>query len=407
MDDQVAALSRGILSKLANSAFGNIAGPLVSSKLGDLLGIGGTDKLAAYLDKIEAQLAQMQSEIVALQASVNQILAGETAIEEKIADAELQQALENFTIAATTVREAFSTYTDIVGGLASTDSATQQEAATELYGLLDLENVQAIASAMTVVQEFFAPSLSEMKGLIDYQTDVMVGAAFAYASDSDNLVGQPPRYGPPWAVIPNCTYWQSRNILVGGRDAAANAAETVVLPTLAAFATLQAQGLTLLNTAWLNTMHEPQIAGQAKAIDRVLQAMVQWGAAVPPLVDAGVASNLQQLGKRVNDPWTDGMRWDFGNGDVTSDNRFGTDWLMWSTSQDPADPDASAPMIAYQPWKLVSVNRSLLHYGPSPPYSYTSTGVQAYDTVDLGTFALPPKISGFLSTVGAETPTPT
>lgn len=285
--DAVRQLSLNTLSAMTNSAFGSIAAPVVDQELTDVLGIGGSNDLAGYMSKINAALNKIEHQLADLQASITSILAGITEIKEQINDVEVQAKLQAFSDNAGLVKELFVTYQDDIAGLTSSDASRRAAAITDLYGLLKTDNAVKIATAMTAAQEAFLPSLTEQKGLIEFQKSAVNDQMTAASRSYDGfIVLQDQRY--PASPFTNAAgqygSYSGFGLLSASQNAATTALDSIVLETFRAFVTVSIQGLTLLNAAWLNSIHEEQIKAQVVAIRKVLAAMVNFGAAIPAMV---------------------------------------------------------------------------------------------------------------------------
>lgn len=352
--DAVGQLSLNTLSAMTNSAFGSIAGPVVDEELIDILGIGGSSDLAGYMDKINAALDKIEHQVADLQASITSILAGITEIKEQINDVEVQAKLQVFSDNAGVVKEYFITYQDDIEGLTSPDASRRTAAIKDLYGRLNTDNAVKIATAMTAIQEAFLPSLIEQKGLIEFQksllNDQMTGASSA--DDGFIVLGDQDHPNSPFTNSAGQYGWYSGYGLLGiAQNAATTVLNSSVLDTFRAFVTVSIQGLILLNAAWLNSIHEEQIKAQVDAIRKVLAAMVNFGAAIPAMVDAQAASNLQTYGKRIS-PNDDGYTWDQDDGRRLPGNPYTQDWIQWYTDYESAD-------AACTPWNYSLVYNSL------------------------------------------------
>ena len=347
--DAVRQLSLNTLSAMTNSAFGSIAAPVVDQELTDVLGIGGSNDLAGYMSKINAALNKIEHQLADLQASITSILAGITEIKEQINDVEVQAKLQAFSDNAGLVKELFVTYQDDIAGLTSSDASRRAAAITDLYGLLKTDNAVKIATAMTAAQEAFLPSLTEQKGLIEFQKSAVNDQMTAASRSYDGfIVLQDQRYpASPFTNAAGQYGWYSGfGLLSASQNAATTALDSIVLETFRAFVTVSIQGLTLLNAAWLNSIHEEQIKAQVVAIRKVLAAMVNFGAAIPAMVDGQAASNLQTYGKRIS-PNDAGYTWN-QDGHRLPGNPYGQDWIQWHT-------DGGSPWAAQAPW---SYNRA-------------------------------------------------
>ena len=352
--DAVEQLSVNALSALTQSAFGSVAGPLVNSELLDIFGIGKTDKLAEYMNKINAELQKIEGELSQLQASVGQVLQGITEIKEQIGDVQVQAMLLSFGTNAGIVKEYFTTYNDAIGAISSTDEGTKASAISDLYDLLKLDNALKIATAMTAIQQAFLPSLTEQEGLIGYQKIALANAILTFGAGYDSFVptSHPDGSVPMRNSAGQIGWYVGLDLMTKSQGAATTCLNGAVLDTFRAFVTTSIQGLVLLNAAWLNTIHESQIKDQVLDIQNVLAAMVNFAKVYPAVVDAQVAANLQAQGKRLT---LSGFQWDHGNGVVLGDNPFGQDWIQWeqgeySTPADPANSGKFLPFMAQAPW---------------------------------------------------------
>jgi hypothetical protein len=359
LPDPIEQLSANAISQMCTSVFGPIAGPVVDTQLMDLLGLGGSSNLAAFMSKIEAALQQIESQLAALQQAVSQILAGVTVIEEKIDDAEVQAALLNFTQNAVIVREIFTTYTNSLAAVASSDAATRTQGITDLYDLLSLDNAMKVATAMTGVQESFLPSLAEQKGLISYQTTLVLDAITA-ARGNEGWIDNEYEHGddaPPVYTNPTGSYgvYQGITTFVGLQAAARQMLDAQVAGTFKAFLTVSTQGLILLNAAWLRTDQEPQVGAQVSAINNVIAAMLAMGNGICDAIDTQVGSVFQSVAKSAALP--DGTQFS-----VDCQSWSGTcpwsggDWVQWllSSFSAPQRGDLDLAVIAEAPWTYPS-----------------------------------------------------
>ena len=321
--------SQNALSVMSNSAFGSILGPVVDSQLLDVLGLGNSNQLAAYMAQIQAALQQIENQLAQLQQSVNTILAGITQIEEEIADVNVQALLIQFGNNAGTITEFFTTYSDALAALAA--PATQQQAIQDLFNLLQLDNAMTIASAMTAIQQAFNPTLTEQQGLIRYQ-NAIVQQAITNAGSSYQGWSTPPDTADSVPITNNAGQigaYDGYDLFVSSQNAALAALDGVVVDTFRAFVTVSMQGLILLNGAWLNSIYEFQITTQVDAINGVLAAMVSFGQQTAPVVDNQVAATLQTYGHPVSGPAVN-LAWNYYyTGQEVSPCPFGADWIQW------------------------------------------------------------------------------
>jgi hypothetical protein len=204
---------------------------------------------------------------------------------------------------------------------------------------------------MTAVQNSFLPALTEQEGLLQFQKIVVNNAVISAGSTCNTFFpssdpGESVPFRDPSGQI---GVYKGLGLFRLSQDAATDSANTVVLDTFRAFVTVSIQGLILLNAAWLGSIHEDQVKSQVVATQAVLSAMVEFGNGLASLVDAQVASNLQTYGKR---PLIDGILWDCGGGNVTSNNPFGADWIQWDPGegQYPGKPAMQCPYLAQAPW---------------------------------------------------------
>lgn len=362
-------LATNTISTMVNSEFGNIFGPVISSDILSILGLGGEDKVAEYLAKIQKQLNQIQSEIEQLQQSVNQILAGIAKIEEQVTGVEIQAKLDSFAEQSNMVKEQFSLYADAIGGLASQDPDQIAKAGADLFDLLSLDNLARIATAMTTMQGLFLPTLSEGEGLIDLQHQIVRNAIEDYAVNTDNYLRQPP---PACKMVNGWDFGQSIPtddtrqlysccyILDQGHVQANQAMGTSVAGVFKAFLTVQSQGLILLSMGWLGGIHEAQIPDQVTAIQSVLDAIAAFEPAVVKTVDDQVSQSLKAHGVTLSGYIAgDQQCWiDFRNpGPPKNGYPFSTDWIMWQ----------DGVTLAHQPWTLQPTDVVLLAGGDYLP----------------------------------------
>lgn len=348
-------LATNTISTMVNSEFGNIFGPVISSDILSILGLGGVDKVAEYLAKIQKELDQIQSEIEQLQQSVDQILAGIARIEEKVTGVEIQAKLDSFAEQSNMIKEQFSLYVDAIAGLASQDQDKIAKAAADLFDLLSLDNLARIATAMTTIQGLFLPTLSEGEGLIDLQHQIVRNAIEDYAVNTDNYVRQPPNSckmvngwnpGDPVPTDDNRQLFSCCYILDQGHAQADQAMRTSVGGVFKAFLTVESQGLILLAMGWLGSIHEAQIPTQVTAIQSVLDAIAAFEPAVVKTVDDQVAKSLKAHGQPLSgyiagdrECWLDYRH----PGPPTIGFPFNSDWIMWNIA---------GLALAYQPWNL-------------------------------------------------------
>jgi hypothetical protein len=119
-----------------------------------------------------------------------------------------------------------------------------------------------------------------------------------------------------------------------GHGRADDQLRTAVCGTFEAFLTAQTQGLVLLSTSWLGSIHENQIGQQVHAIAAVLVAMTAFETEVIKTIDEQVASCLRQSGQRLTGlAATSDIRWDRVRGEVRMEYPLSDDWLMWELPQ--------------------------------------------------------------------------
>ena len=355
-------LSKNAIEKMTKSAFGDIAGPVVSDELLDLLGLGSTSKIEEYLEKIQSQLATMQAQIVQLQASVNQILSGIAVIEEQIPGIEVQQMLASFTQHQTTVKQNFQSYVDAVNGLTSSKPDVVKQATGDLFQLMEIINMQQVSAAMTAIQQLFVPALAEERGLIDLQHDVIRAAIVTFAANPENyrIATDPPRtlndgrlYADTRAIPSGNGVFHCDAIVGYGHGKSDELLRTSVGGAFKAFITVQTQGLILLNMAWLGSIHEDQIKQQVAAIQVVLDAMKAFEPAIVKTIDDQVATSLKTSGQRLTGvAASNDIRYDYGYGDVRMQYPLGDDWLMWNQVDNDQYGPGLGPGIgmALAPW---------------------------------------------------------
>jgi hypothetical protein len=359
--DDVRKMTVNAIQVLSNSYLGNIAGPVISDDILDILGLGSTSEIAAYLSRIEQQLDQIQGEIEQLQQSVNAILAGITEIKDQIADVEIQAKLQDFAEQSDAVKQHFSLYADAIMGLASGDKDKIQSSANDLFDLLSLDNLDRIATAMTNIQEIYSPSLSEAKSLIDMQTGLVTKAIRDYASNPENYLRLPngnlqiltgwtegqPQPTPTTSHVSSCSY-----IVDHGHIEADSTLTSVVADVFKAFITVELQGLILLSMGWLSSIHEPQIPAQISGIQRILREMTAFEPAVLQAIDREVSDCLHSFGQPLtgyaaggDQTWVDCRKGPSTNPLGDTGYPFSNDWIMWLI-----DSYQEVLYLAHQPW---------------------------------------------------------
>ena len=375
------SLSKNAIETMTKSVFGDIAGPVISNDLLDFLGLGDANEIEEYLQKIQSQLADMQAQIVQLQASVDQVLNGIAVIEEQIPEVEVQQMLASFAQQSAMVKQNFQSYVDAVTGLTSATPDVVTQAAADLFQLQGLINMQDVSTAMTVIQQLFVPSLAEEKGLIDLQNDVIRAAIVDFAANPENyrIQTNPPLQYPNGKSIADTRAIPSGNgvfassaIVDYGHSKSDELLRTSVGDTFKAFITIQTQGLILLSTAWLGTIHEDQIKQQVSQIQSVLDAMKAFEPTVVKTVDDQVATSLQASGQRLTGiAASNDIRYDYGNGDVRMQYPLSDDWLMWAQSEGVLGQGIG---MAFAPWTYQRNVYAVLCYDTSQDYPHIFIG---------------------------------
>lgn len=365
------SLSSNAISAMARSVFGDIAGPVISNDLLDMLGLGKTSHVEEYLKQIQAKLDEMQTQIAQLQVSIGEILNGIAIIQEQIPGIEVQQILQSFSQQATLIKQNFQSYADAVASLTSKNPGVIDQVVTDLFQLLGLINMQQVATAMTTIQQLFLPALAEQRGLIDLQHDVVRAAIVGFAANPENfrIATKPPhqltdgRWIADRRAIPCANgVFASSEIVLQGHAKANSVLRASVSDAFKAFMTVQTQGLTLLRVAWLGSIHEDQVKRQSIAIQAVLDAIKGFEATVVAAVDAQVADSLKTSGQRLSGTAaTNDIRYDYGFGDVRMEYPLSTDWLMWTSTQDGGD----GIIVAQTPWTYKSSTSAKLWYDTS------------------------------------------
>lgn len=338
------ALSVNAIRVMTGKVFGDIAGPVVSTELLDMLGLGPTSHVEEYLKQIQAKLDEMQHQITALQTSVAEILNGVTVVQSQLPGIEVQQLLASLTASTNLIRQNFQSYVDCVAALQTGDPAKVAQAGQDLFQLLGLINIGQVASAMTTIQYLFLPQLQEQKGLIELQHDLIRASIVDFAAHPDNyrVATNPPRTDPDGrsradglAIPSGSGVFRCAAIVDEGHARADAVLRDSVAATFKAFMTVQTQGLILLNNAWLKSNHESQIVQQVAAVQRVLDGMKAFEQAVVITVDDQVATSLKVSGQRLTGvAASNDIRYDYGYGDVRMQYPLSDDWLMWDVYLD-------------------------------------------------------------------------
>ncbi len=376
--DDAKRLSANSIKVMSGALLGNIAGPVFGDDILGVLGLGDASNVGAYLAKIEAQLAAIQAELATLQAGVDQILGEAAKIEEQISDVALQAKLDLFAQNSDLINQNYSLYVECLRGLASPDSARVTTAGTDMFKLLDFDNLKQVAVAMTTIQGLFVPPSSEGKGLIELQHQVVRSRIHDYATNGENYRCKPNagvsmpigwNLGDPVLALPDrpiysCSYIADE----GGHKMADEVLGTSVAEAFKALMAVQLRGLCLLNLGWLNSIHATQVTTQTAGIQTVLDAMASFEAEIKVTVDDEIASCLQQFGKRLSGVVTsDQQSWELDSG-FTFTYPYNDNWLMWQIHSDKAfttqklateqDLDIALTPWTYEPTQVVTLNYS-------------------------------------------------
>lgn len=336
------------LASLLSSVVTNVAADLITNAIMSLLGLNTDESQAAYEAAVTSKLDAIQDELQQVLAGVAAIEQGITEIKAEIVDSELQTALEIYTTNKNLITQNFETYSNAVQGLAQSD--TKAQAIKQIYSLLRLQNMDALAQAMLNVSDELLGS-GELRGILDYQIDVAHAAIASFPATLNNLqfISSASEQQPPFAVpdpnlgIPvvnlmndNLPFYDGFAIVY--RAIAMGSAEAItqqIIPTWSAALTVQLQGLMLLTIAWNNTIQANQLTQHVTNIQNQIAKMRLWwttfadanalNAVVEPLI-AEYAPTITDAA-RLTSPWY------FGGTQVSSYPEQLKGWYCWSFEQ--------------------------------------------------------------------------
>lgn len=352
---------------LAKSVFGDVAGSVVSAEVLGVLGLGQAPDYTSYFNQINAKLDQLSIQAVQIQQSIDKVQAGIATIEEQITESSIQPMLLNFSQCATVISTNFGSYRAAVTALLSSDKTVQTQGIQQLYNLFSVTNAQIISENLQNIQNAFVPTLSEEKGLLEYQFDHILDATIAYSSNSDNYKLPALPGNAVWQEIPSTGgLWAGELIMTGSYAAATATMKQDVANTLTAFLNIQLQGLILLNAAWIGSINEGQLQPIVTNLKAIVQQIASFYDNAVPKINNQVAANLQQFGKYMVGPAASSQTWggDIGYlvpGWVLTDINdpyvgypMSNDWIMWNRAY-PGSPVGDMAFV-YQPWAQPWVN---------------------------------------------------
>jgi hypothetical protein len=347
----------GAINELSRSAFGSLAGPVVSSDILGLLGIGGSSSEDAYLQQIESKLDAISKQLTALQQTVDgiktttdeilrDVAALQSELQQDTIDIELQAALQAFSDNRILIGENFRTYANAVEAIGGSDPEQRVRGARSLFEVFSTLNLEAIAVGMQKIQALFDPGLSAQKSvpqLLFTRAQPALDLAASHATSTVNLWEE--AGGTPWVsdVVP--TLQQLNGLLRGGPVAAAlkNVADTQSKQTASVFRSflaVQTQALALLTTAWIRTEQASQIQQLIQSLSAALSAMgkfcdnfLQGDGSMWPGFDAYFKQKVLSSTSKIGAPASQGswMVYDPHNGGRREGSSFplNDDWLVW------------------------------------------------------------------------------
>jgi hypothetical protein len=288
------SVAEDLLKSLATSILGKAAGSVLDPLVLGFLGTGDSSGLTAYLDKNEVQLAAMQSQLRQLQDSVDLIVRALPVIEEQFEDIDMQNKLDAVNRTSASITTNFQTYVNAVHALAANDPAHAKEAAREIFELMDVINLKSVTENMTVLQDLFVAPNAEAKGLLDLQHHYIRQGILVWAADREHY-----RYkgNPPCKMPSDDGVFESERIVSGGHRIADELLSRGVAQVCKKFISVQMQGLMLLTVGWTDSVQEPQLNHQIRALPRVLNRMADFEAAVQKTIDDEITACLQQYGQ--------------------------------------------------------------------------------------------------------------
>lgn len=256
-----------LLFLLQNVASGAVAA-IGSDGLNAFLNAIGLGSLTsqAYQKQVLNELSTIQNELQQISSLLAETEAALTQISEQIDDDELQNKLIAFTQDCNVILPQFQSYTTLVSGLANADSTMQATIAGELYELLDVVQMDTVASAMLDINDFMMGD-AEMIGIIEYQRTMLENTLTNWMQENGgaNLATQ-----TPWAGFRDAS-----QVVSEGATFIGNAITSQVLPTFSAALNAQAQGFLLLTTAWQNGPMAATLQIHANNIQNQITAMYE------------------------------------------------------------------------------------------------------------------------------------
>lgn len=344
----------GEINAVAKDKLGAVLGPVLGDDLVDLLGLGShTPDYTAYFEQIEQGIDELKSQLQALQQAVAQIqqklgeaLEDIRQLQEEVIESEMQAALRSFVDRSAIIRQSFESFVNAVAALSSADPDDRRQAASDLFELLDLLNLQQVAIALADLRSLVNPTLSGSSGLPDLHLKKLGAALAAAVPDDGHYVASGPFGDIAWGADLSARIEAPIQAELGHAGA-----------TFRAFAHAELQGLILLTVGWGNTIQSPQLLDHVQSLDDALarlgrfEAEVLEGTASFPGIEPLYRQKLTALtsgGGRFAGahcwssslPRLDGSEWR---------TPFPSAWLAWSLV-DPQTASIALPgWIAFQP----------------------------------------------------------
>jgi hypothetical protein len=360
------ALAVNAINAISASTFGGIAGPVVSSDILGLFGIGGASDKGGYLkqiesklDKISGQLTELQNAVDSLTTTTDAILQDVTELQSELKqdtlDIELQSALQVFGNERIIIGENFRTYANAVQAIAGNDFRVK--AAQDLFEIFSTINLQQIAISMQKMQALFDPGLVAVKSipqLLLARAEVTMDIAVRSATSPFNIFS-----GVGGALPDGAAVIKQLNALHQGGPIAA--AVTGVADThckqaasiFRAFLAVQVQALALLTTAWIRTEQASQIQQLVGALGACLSTLSKFcsdftgGNSSWPGFDQYLKKQVLAIAGRIGPPasqktWRtfDGHNRNWVDGPFPLNG----DWIAWNVT-----PRGDMQML-FNPW---------------------------------------------------------
>lgn len=308
--------ARALIGKMSASLLGPTAGPLLSGPLMNVLGLSPKSidfeayfqAIESKLDVIDSKLDLIGQQLDGLHVDFERLTTDVLSVEAQVTSEAFQQSLREIERSANRVSASFQQYGDALNALAN--DATRKAAAKQLFDLYSSNNTRNISEALANLQDQFDPRISERKTVLEYLKEMLRTDLRAYASNQENfkLAAYHPseRYGFSFGEIPNDEgIFGYSTLMTGSHDRAQTMLNRNFAAILRFFVKIQLQGMLVLTSAWENSINAPQLARISDRNEKIFQKTRKFTRQAADDVDAAVAGNLKEFGKRLGRPITD------------------------------------------------------------------------------------------------------